>query len=507
MKKAVIIIVLLMHCCEIGALSDKKKAHEIDTLLKTYYKQGLFDGSVLVARKGEIVYKNAYGIANREWDVPMTTETKFKIGSISKPFTALIILQLVNEGRLSLEGTIADYLPLYQGKGKDQITIGQLLTHTSGLLDCIPAEQEAVKERLYHSLEDLLHYSEEADLYFEPGTGFHYSNLGYSMLALIAEHVTQTSFGQLLKERIFDPVGMADSKQDMDLLLEKRLATGYEYDLLNGYENTTFFDNSYAAGAGGITSTVDDLYKWYLALQSGEIISGALREKMYMPSKKGACGYGWFINEKVIDNSKDTIRIIDHTGSVNGFGSYIAQIPEDSIVVIVLKNARTHNYIRPAFSATIGQEIISLLYNEAVKTQKKSIALTLGLAIGQDGINQAINEYYQMKKHKYQDYDFEEAELNKLGIELYFKYKMTEEALKIFEINMLEYPKSYNTYDSFAYMLMQKQDYSSSIKYYRKGLEILQKYPEENKSQQIQEDAQKALEYITEMEQKLNTTK
>lgn len=477
----------------------------IDELIDSYYSEGLFNGAVLVAKNNSVIYKKAFGIANREWDVPMSIDTKFKIGSISKSFTASIILQLVDSGLVSLNDKISKYLPDYKGIGRDVITIHQLLTHTSGIMNSLTAEEEAKKEKQFHSLIDLKKYTENEELKFDPGTGFCYSNFGYSILALIAETVTNKPFPELLEDRIFKPAGMNNSKNDLDIAVEKHLAAGYEYNLLRGYENTTYFDNSFALGYGGITSTVDDLHKYLLAIIKNMLISDSLKVKMFTPSLVGGYGYGWTIDRKII-GSIDTLKIIHHTGSINGFGCYAALIPRDTAMVIVLKNSRSHNYIRPAFSSSIGNEIISILFGEKVKVQKKSIAIYIGLEIRKSGIDSALNEYYNIKENNFEDFDFSESELNKLGIELLFKFNLKETALKIFELNMKEYPNSYNTYDSYAYTLMQMGKVQTAAEYYKLGLEILKKFPVENNMENVHKEAAKARELIKKMESKINSS-
>ena len=320
MKKRFILIYIILLCQVCFSSPVDSKVEKIDSLLNLYADEDLFSGVVLVAIKGNIVYKKAFGLANREWKIPMTTDTKFRIGSVSKPFTALLILQLVQDGYLSLDETIDNFLPDYTGPGKSTITISQLLTHTAGIRSSIPEEEEQIRERQFHRLEDLKHYAETAALYFEPGTGFRYSNLGYSLLALIAQRIMHQPFEQLLQARIFDPLHLSDTKNDLDIFIEDRLAVGYEYDLLNGYTNTTFLDNSYASGAGGITSTVDDLYQWCLALQkNNKLLSEELKNEMYRPSARGPYGYGWFIRERALNNVADTLKIIEHSGSINGY--------------------------------------------------------------------------------------------------------------------------------------------------------------------------------------------
>jgi len=480
------------------------KVEKIDSLVSAYSNADCFNGVVFVSEKGKVIFEKAFGIADRELNVAMNADMKFKIASISKPFTVLIILQLVDEGIIKLDGKIIDYIPDYKGKKGDSITIHQLLNHTSGILQNLDPEREAVQERLFHSLRDMVKYAEESDLYFEPGTAFHYSNLAYNILAYIAEKVTNKSFDRLMEERIFKPLGMKNTKQYNSAKIEKNLAKGYEYKLLDGYENASSYDPSYTVGPGGLISNIEDLRKFDKALNDKRIISKELYQKMITPSKYASYGYGWELSNKIVNNNQDTINIISHSGSINGFGSYLARIENDSILVIVLKNSRSDTYISPAFAPTIANEIISIMYNEGFQITKKSIARHLGYSIGQNGIEVATKEYYRIKKTDCEHFNFEESELNKLGIELYFKFKMTEEALKVFEINMLEFPHSYNTYDSYAYILMQKGDYINSIKYYNEGLKILNKFPQENNSESIIKDAENAVKSIEMMKEKLS---
>jgi CubicO group peptidase (beta-lactamase class C family) len=490
--------------CMMGymAADAQTEPEKIDSLIGAYCNDDLFSGVVLVSKNGKIIFKKAYGLADRELDVAMTTGMKFRIASISKPFTALIILQLVDEGILKLAGKITDYLPDYAGKKGDSITIEQLLTHTSGILQNLDPEKEAVEERLFHSLREMVGYAEEADLYFEPGTGFHYSNLAYNLLACIAEKVTNTPFDTLLADRIFVPLEMKDTKQYNATIVEKNLSKGYEYKLLGGYENAQFFDPSYAKGPGGLISSADDLSKFDKALNNRLLISSDLYNKMINPTKHGSYGYGWELNKIKVAARKDTITYMSHSGSINGFGSFLARIEREGILVIVLKNSRTDTYICPAYAPVMGREILSILFGEEVQIHKKSIARQMGYMIGQYGINPAVGEYYKIKAADFGHFNFEESELNKLGIELLFKFKMTDEALRVFELNMHEFPKSYNTYDSYAYALMLKGDSVNSIKYYNRGLQALEEYPQMNSGESVLRDAENARKLIRDIELK-----
>jgi CubicO group peptidase (beta-lactamase class C family) len=489
------------------SLSGQQAASKIDSLMTAYFRNGVFSGTVLVTRNNEVIYKKAFGIADRDWNIPNAVDTKFKIASISKPFTALLIVRLAEEGKLDLNGTITDYIPDYKGKSGDSITIHQLLTHTSGILTSLNPKEEEVQERLFHDLRDMVGFAENAGLYFKPGTGFRYSNLAYSILALIIEKVTGNSYELALKEKILDQAGLKDTRQFQNAAIEASLAKGYEYKLLYGLENASDYDASYTVGPGGLISTAEDLYLFDQALYSGKLISEEYKRKIFAPASTGNYGYGWFITNKKINSGRDSILVADHSGSINGFGSYMARIISDSCLVIVLKNQRSDTYIDPAFAPEIGNQIISILYGDRVGLPKKSIARHIASMIGTQCADSAIKEYKRILKSGSDDYSLEESELNRLGIELLFKFNRPDDALKIFELNMQQYPKSYNTYDSYAYVLKEKGDYINSIKFYRKGLDVLQKYPEANDPDLVKKDADQALVYISEMQEKIDRIK
>ena len=503
MRKSLFVFLLLIGTGGVMGMTPDSRALKIDSLMNAYSGNGLFDGVVLVSEKGRILYQEAFGIVDREWDVPMTIDAKFKIGSISKTMTALLVLQLVQEGLLRLDGTVRDYIPDCSIRQGERITIHHLLTHTSGILNSLNPEEEAVRERQVHDLRGLIRYAENTELVADPGSGFHYINFGYNILAYIAEKAAGKPFEALLRERIFGPAGMRNTSQYLNKRIEPRLARGYEYRLLTGFENASYFDNSFAVGCGGIVSTAEDLYRFHLALMTTRLISKDLRGKMFHPAGQGSYGYGWGITSKASGRTGDTLRIAEHAGSVNGFGSYIAWILNDNSLVVVLKNSRDDASIGAAYAPDIGRGIISVLNGESVPIPKKSIARHIAVYLGRDGFDQAKEEYDRVKKRDADRYSFEEDELNRLGVELLFRFKMPDEALQVFRLNMEEFPDSYNTYDSNAYVLMQKNDLQSAIRFYRKGLSVLKAHPEQNRSPQVLKDAEKALEYIKEMEGKL----
>ena len=237
-RKSIVFIFATLLTCSQGY--SQEISEKIDQLVNSYYQNGIFNGAVLVSQKGKVIYKRAFGLADREWNIPNTTDTKFKIASLSKAFTALAMMQMVSEGEISLNGKIKDYIPDYSGQSGDSITIHQLLTHTSGIQSNLDPKEELIRQRLYHELREMVHYAETSKLLFKPGSSFGYSNFGYNILAYIIQTVSGKPYAEVLKEKIFEPAGMNSTGQYDNSLVETRLAKGYEYKLIYGYRNPDF---------------------------------------------------------------------------------------------------------------------------------------------------------------------------------------------------------------------------------------------------------------------------
>jgi len=231
--------------------TSQDHAAKIQEALALAHKYRQFNGTVLVAENGKIIFKQGFGMANMEWGIPNTPDTKFRLGSITKQFTSMLTLQLVEQQKIKLDGKISDYLPDYRKDTGDKVTIHHLLTHTSGIPSYTgqPGFFENVSRNPYKVDEFVKKYA-SGNLEFEPGTKFSYNNSGYFLLGAIIEKVTGKPYEQVLKENIFDPVGMKDTGYDhYDTLLQKR-AAGYTK-TADGYRNAAYLDMSipYAAGS------------------------------------------------------------------------------------------------------------------------------------------------------------------------------------------------------------------------------------------------------------------
>jgi len=441
------------------------KAAKIDELMKLYNDYGQFNGAVLVAENGKVIYKKGLGFANMEWNTPNTTDTKFRIASLTKQFTATLILQLVEQGKIKLDGKITDYLPDYRKDTGEKVTIHQLLNHTSGIRNFGSLPEYTEKEqRNFFTVPDFVKKFASGDLEFEPGTKYSYSNSGYFLLGAIIEKVTGKSYEQVLKENIFDPLGMKNSGYDHhDAIICKR-AYGYEK-TLKGYKNASYLDMSIPYAAGSIYSTVEDLYLWDRALYSDKILSTKSKELMFKPYLSN---YGYGIGSREISVGEPKQKVLEHahTGGINGFASLIVRLPGDQHFIVLLDNTsqwRNHSKIQSA--------ITNILYDQPYSLSKRSVAEVIFNMVIEKGVDAAVKQYRDLKANQSATYDFSESELNTLGYEL-FRMKKIKEAIEIFKLNVESFPRGYNTYDSLGEAYMINGDKELAIKNYKKSLEL-----------------------------------
>lgn len=297
-------------------------------------------GVVLVGQGGQIIYQEAFGVANQSFSIPNNLDTKFLIGSLTKQFTAILVMQQVEAGQIDLDAPLTKYLPNFRKETGDKITIRQLLTHTHG----IPNAEQMDRYKPMTKEEFIKKYC-EANLEFSPGTQFKYSDIvGYYLLGVILEKVTNKNFANLLKENIFEPLEMNNSGYCSQETIQHNFATGY-LQKENGFLNAPYWDISQSFSAAGIYSTVGDLFKWDKALRKPELISEKGLRTVFTPySDKIRYGFGWFINDPEINGAKRLFA--GHTGGASGYRSEIMRGVNDDIVVIYLSNTDKYVEIR-----------------------------------------------------------------------------------------------------------------------------------------------------------------
>lgn len=443
------------------------KGAKIDEMLSLYQKYGQFNGSALVADNGKVIYKKGFGLANMEWNIPNTPDTKFRLGSITKQFTATLILQLVEQGKIKLDGKLTDYLPDYRQDTGSKVTIHNLLTHTSGIpsYTSLPGFFQNVSRNPY-TVDEFIRKYASGDLEFEPGTKFVYDNSGYFLLGAIIEKVTGKPYEQVLKENIFDPLGMKNTGYDhWDTIISKR-ATGYSRSP-HGFQTAAYLDMSIPYAAGSLYSTVEDLYLWDQALYGEKILSAKSKELMFKPNLSNY-GYGFVITKATLAAPTALqVPVIQHNGGINGFNTVIVRMPNDKRLIVLLDNAEDGQYLD-----RISLGIMSILYDQPVESPKRSIANELLNTIKEKGVASAITQYRALKAGPTaNEYDFGEAELNRLGYQL-LSMKKAAEAIEILKLNVEMFPQSANVYDSLGEAYSAHNDKELSIANYKKSLEL-----------------------------------
>jgi CubicO group peptidase (beta-lactamase class C family) len=441
------------------------KARRIDELVSLYNKYDQFNGAALVAENGKVIYKKGFGLANMEWNIPNEPDTKFRLGSITKQFTATLVLQLVEQGKLKLDGRVSDYIEGYRKDTGAKVTVHHLLSHTSGLPNytALPGFSETISRNPY-AVDDFVKKYASGDLEFEPGTKFNYSNSGYFLLGAIIEKVTGKSYEQVLKENILDPLGMKNTGYDhYEAIIGKR-ATGY-VKTPSGYQNAPYLDMTIPYAAGSLYSTVEDLFLWDQALNEDKILSLKSKELMFTPNLEDY-GYGFVIKKTSLGPNKLAVPVIQHNGGINGFNTTILRFVRDRRLIVLLNNAAQGRYLD-----RLSAGITNILYDQPYESPKRSIAELLLKTVGEKGVSAAIAQYRELKTQKANEYDFSEMELNTLGYQL-LQMKKVVESIEIFKLNVEVYPQAFNTYDSLGEAYMLHGDKELAIANYKKSLEL-----------------------------------
>ncbi len=329
MKRAGVIKLIAGFC----ALLLTAHADDIDGFMLREMSNRQIPGAALeILRQGRPVKTECYGLANLELGVPVTTNTVFEIGSLTKQFTAACILLLQQQGKLSVEDLIAQHLK-HTPPAWANVTIRHLLTHTSGIKSYTGLGGFEWRQHLTQS--EFIQSLGKQALEFAPGTSWKYSNSGYSLLGYIVENVSGTNYWQFLHDQILEPFGMrATRDRDPGVIITNR-ADGYEQTnrvLINrDYDLTDIFS------AGALTSTVGDLARWNAALDSTNLLSAKSKALMWSPQvlndgKATKYGFGWFI--EVVDGHP----VIGHGGATSGFSASIQRYPDEHLTVILLTN-------------------------------------------------------------------------------------------------------------------------------------------------------------------------
>ncbi|HVT12890.1 MAG TPA: serine hydrolase [Fimbriimonadaceae bacterium] len=326
------IFAALLLLLAIPALGQNAKKID-DFVAGLMAKRGVPGLSLAVVKDGKMAYQKGYGFADLENRVPATPDTVYEIGSITKPFTAAVVLQLVQEGKMKLDSRVRDTMPELP-EGWKEITVRQLLTHTSGIPSYTDSPDFWKHGRDPAGEADFLALVGGAKLDFEPGAQWKYDNSGYFLLGLLVEKVSGESLREQLRKRIFAPLGMDRSDLNDPHAIVPHRAHGYD----PGPLNTTYIDMSWPYAAGAMISTVEDLAKWDAALYGDKILPAETWKEAWTPAtlangNKTHYGFGWALG-KLGDEPT-----IGHDGAINGFNASLLRIPSKKLTIIACCNA------------------------------------------------------------------------------------------------------------------------------------------------------------------------
>jgi len=336
-----------------------------DAYLAAQAKANGFSGSVLIARDGTRLYSKGFGLANAEWNIANTPTTKFRLGSITKQFTATAILRLQEQGKLKVQDPICTYVSPCPDTWK-AVTVHHLLTHTSGIPSYTGSPEYGKTMMMPKTQEEMVAGFRDLPLEFQPGEKFKYNNSGYFLLGLIIEKVSGKKYEDVLRAEIFDPLGMNDSGYDWSSPVIPRRAAGYQR--RDSLVNAPYLDMQQPFSAGSLYSTVDDLLLWDQALYTDKVLPAAAREAMFTPFKDGYA-YGWAITPP--EKAPSGKRQVGHGGGINGFSTMITRVPDDRLVVIVLGNVDNVN------TSAIARDLTSIAYGKPYTTPVERTAITV----------------------------------------------------------------------------------------------------------------------------------
>jgi D-alanyl-D-alanine carboxypeptidase len=367
---------------ERGPRSEQELTSDLDGFLGRFSKDGGFAGAVLVARRGEVIFENAYGEATREPSTPNRVTTRFNIASVEKIFTAVLVFELIEERKLTLDGKICDYLPNYPLKEACPITLDQLLTHTSGLGDVVNPRLIRAVDR-FKTPQDYIDTFGKDPLTFKPGKRWAYSNFGYAVLGRIVEAVEGRPFAEVVTQRIYEKANMKDSTDLASAAYASDVAVPYAFLMPDGKGKLEYGPERDArrflplpSPFGCSFTTVRDLYNFSQALLAGRLVSKKSLELMVKTNRSGPGAlvehYGYGVMTDLIDG----VPYFGHDGGIWGVNAVFRMTAEDDVVV-VLSNVSPGAAQRAAMRAA--DQLARLRKSKSAEWKPSPVAPTDGL--------------------------------------------------------------------------------------------------------------------------------
>lgn len=430
----------------------QNKAKQLEALASKMVEQYGFNGSVLVMENGNVLLERNYGLADFRDEAPINDRSAFHLAQASEQFTAMAVLLLEEQGKISLSDDLSKYLPELHYSG---LTLQHLLTHTSGLADyptllAIHWEDKHLAASNQELLE--IYDNQQPPLNFRPGKRRERSGMNYVLLAMVVERVSGKQFEDFVEANIFAPLGMENSfvlgSKNADK--EAGRVYGFRTFLVQEAKLNDQTYQAYIQGDKNVYSTVEDLRLWNAAIQNEKLINQS--------SIDAAFG----LHTATVGKT-----VLEHSGEMNGFRIVIEQLGKGQFIVIL-------NNTRNEFVFDFRDAVEAVLAGAEYKLPSIPVSRAVAGAISQKSVEEAVLLYERLKKNEMAYYNFRESELNELGHEL-LRAGRAREAIVIFMLNTQEYPNSFNVYDSLAEAYMAQGQRDKAIANYKRSLEI---YPD-----------------------------
>jgi len=424
-------------------------SEKIEAIAKDYIDLGIFSGIILVAKKGNILFHKAYGLANRETNTANTINTLFDIGSMNKTFTSIVVKQLVAEGKLNLDGKLTQYVSGFKDPNANKITINHLLNHESGFADYHTRDyfNLPLNDRKLNAI------VERAKLYklnFEPGTKQDYSNLGYVILGAVIEKVSGKSYFDNVNERIVKPLNLKNTYLNDFGGLENKIAHGYYYTPLGELEESTPTQDI-PNPDGGFLSTTEDIMKFYRSYFYDDLLL----------SKEAKSNDSYFNYLKELPKGKAT----GSAGGFEGFNTAIYQVVSSDLSIIVFAN------MDEPVAEYIALDILTLSRDETPKKAQLPAVQNIRKAFNKKGAD-FVKTNFESLTENFHPEDPKDIILNDLGYAYLYEADNIDKAIKLFKLNTEIFPEIANCWDSYGEALVKSGNKKEAIKAYEKALAI-----------------------------------
>lgn len=475
MMKQVLFLVCISAVLLPRTVQCQDKVAEIDKMMHYAAANNLYSGVLLVAEKGKVIYNKGFGYADIEEKKPINENTLFNLCSISKQFTAMCIMILKEQGKLSYEDKLIKYFPKLPYTA---VTLRQMLYHTSGMPDYLKTVVNDWKEQRTPDNNDIIVMLEKGNypLRFNPGDKYEYCNTGYMLLCSIIEKVSGLSYANFLHKNIFQKIGMADTKVYMPYVskvVPENLAKPYTYDYATGKTVLTENYDPYkfqvtgldgTLGDGGIHSCSNDMIKWDEALKTEKLVmkatldeaftNGILNDGKSIASPFGY-GFGWFIGNDTLQG-----KYVHHTGGWPGFRqAFIRYLDKDRTILVLRNNEVVFSGIQKALE--------NILDGKPYIMPQTGMAYVLAMTASNGTAADVMKKFEEIKNSSI----VKEEEINLAGYGVMEQGKLLQ-ALEMMKINAILFPNSWNAFDSLGEMYLKNKDKENAKMNYKKSLEL-----------------------------------